>query len=288
MKNRTFPPNLEAEAVGERRQGFTLIELLVVIAIIAILAAMLLPALARAKQSAWSAQCVSNLKQCQLADAEYKNDNNSYLVPNAPFNGFMDAGTAQTAWIDCQGADNTESYPAASSGNTNLSLYTSGLLAPYVANQIGVYKCPADIVPSDGGQPRLRTYSMNGQMGAVYMIPAHFNDDNPALQYAKDSDITHPAPSDAFVFCDENMWSIQDGYLEIDSHNGGFPDVPAAYHDNGLGVSFADGHAQIHKWQTTALLNAKGHDPQVSGGKLNADWIWFSQHAAADPDSTYY
>jgi prepilin-type N-terminal cleavage/methylation domain-containing protein/prepilin-type processing-associated H-X9-DG protein len=288
MKNRTILSKLKMGAVGKRCQGFTLIELLVVIAIIAILAAMLLPALARAKQSALSAQCVSNLKQCQLAAAEYKNDNNSYLVPNSPFDGYTDAGSAQTSWIDCQGANATESYPADSSGNTNLELYTSGLLAPYVANQIGVYKCPADIVPSNGGQPRLRTYSMNGQMGAVYMKAAHFNDDAPALQYSKDSDISHPAPSDAFVWCDENMWSIQDGYLEVDTHNGGFPDVPAAYHDNGLGLSFADGHAEIHKWQTTALLHAKGHSPQVPGGKDNVDWIWFSQHTAADPDSTYY
>jgi prepilin-type processing-associated H-X9-DG protein len=120
------------------------------------------------------------------------------------------------------------------------------------------------------------------------MIPGHFNDDKPALQYVKDSDITHPAPSDAFVFCEENMWSIQDGYLEIDSHGGTFPDVPGAYHNNAMGVSFADGHAEIHKWLTSALLNAKGHDPQVPGGKENVDWIWFSQHAAADPDSTYY
>jgi hypothetical protein len=53
-------------------------------------------------------------------------------------------------------------------------------------------------------------------------------------------------------------------------------------------LSFADGHALIHKWQTTTLLNAKGNNPQVQGGALNVDWIWFSQHAAADPDSTYY
>ena len=179
-------------------------------------------------------------------------------------------------------------FPNASPGNTNLALYTSGLLAPYIANQIGVYKCPADIIPSAGGQQRLRTYSMNGQMGAVYMIPPRFNDDTPALQYAKDSDITHPAPSDAFVWCEESMYTIQDGYLEIDSHRGGFPDVPGAYHNNALGLSFADGHAAIHKWQTTSMLNAKSHNPPVLGGSQNPDRIWFTQHATADPDSTQY
>ncbi|HEV7925588.1 MAG TPA: prepilin-type N-terminal cleavage/methylation domain-containing protein [Verrucomicrobiae bacterium] len=272
-----------------RERGFTLIELLVVIAIIAILAAMLLPALSRAKQAALGTQCISNLKQCQLAAAEYKGENNGYLVPNSPYSGYSDAGESNMAWIDCANGQG-ESYPDASFGNTNLALYTSGLLAPYVASQIGVYKCPADVVPSANGQ-RLRTYSMNGQMGAVYMARGNFNDDTPppALQYVKETDITHPSPSDAFVFCEENMWSINDGYLQIDSHGGNFPDVPAAaYHDNGLTLSFADGHAQIHKWQTKTLQNAVSHYPQVSGGVNNADWIWFSQHAAADPNSTYY
>jgi|ERR1700722_14890110 len=283
MKNRITPPILEVGKFGDRRRAFTLIELLVVIAIIAILAAMLLPALARAKMAAWGTQCVSNLKQCQLAAAEYKGDNNGYLVPNSPYSGYMGAGSSNTAWIDSATGD--ESYPGAASGNTNLALYTTGLLAPYVAKQVGVYKCPADTIPSDNGQ-RLRTYSMNGQMGAVYMVAARWNDDSPALQYAKESDITHPSPSDAFVFCEESKWSINDGYLEIDSHGGGFPDVPGAYHDNAMGVSYADGHAEIHKWRTTLLQNAKNHS--VSAGKANLDWLWFSQHAAADPDSTYY
>jgi prepilin-type N-terminal cleavage/methylation domain-containing protein len=272
-----------------RLRGFTLIELLVVIAIIAILAAMLLPALARAKSEARGTQCINNLKQCQIAAELYKNDNNSYLVPNSPYSGYADAGASNNAWIDCANGQG-ESYPKASAGNTNLALYTSGLLAPYVAKQVGVYKCPADTIPSDNGQ-RLRTYSMNGQMGAVYMAAAGFNDDSPppAFQYSKDSDIVHPAPADAFVFCEENMHTINDGYLQIESHGGGFPDVPAAtYHNNALALSFADGHAMIHKWQTTTLLNATGAYPTVAGGTMNVDWIWFAQHSAADADSTYY
>ena len=89
-----------------------------------------------------------------MAATEYKSDNNGYLVPNSPYSGYSDAGSSNTAWIDSANGD--ESYPGASSGNTNLLLYTTGLLAPYIAKQVGVYKCPADNIPSANGQ-RLRS-----------------------------------------------------------------------------------------------------------------------------------
>jgi prepilin-type N-terminal cleavage/methylation domain-containing protein/prepilin-type processing-associated H-X9-DG protein len=268
---------------GPARRGFTLIELLVVIAIIAILAAMLLPALAKAKTQALDMKCVNNLKQLQLAAALYKNDNKDYLVPNSPFNGFAGAGEPGTSWIESTSVG-TEGIGAVI-GNTNEAIYKVGLLTPYLANQPAVFKCPEDTVPSKNGQ-RLRSYSMNGQMGAVYMAAARFNDDSPAFQYSKDSDIAHPAPVDAFVFTEESMYTINDGYLEVDTHDGTYPDVPAAYHNNGGDYSFADGHAQIHRWKTTVLLKAKS--ASVGAGKGNVDWIWFSTHTAADAASTYY
>jgi prepilin-type N-terminal cleavage/methylation domain-containing protein len=269
-------------AARRSQGGFTLIELLVVIAIIAILAAMLLPALSRAKMQAWKVQSVNNLRQLQLGAHMYADDSSGYLLPNATRDYPPPAG-AKT-WIECSTAyiEGTGTQM----GNTNLALYTDGLLAPYLGNQLGVYRSPADTMPSANGQ-RIRSYSMNGQMGSIYTKNySHFNIDAPAIQYVKESDITQPVPSDAFVFCEENPYTINDGYIQIASQltAPGFPDVPAAYLGGACAFSFADGHSEAHKWKTSVLLNAKGSITYVAGGlRSNADWVWYTQHAAANP-----
>ena len=265
------------------KTAFTLMELLVVIAIIAILAGLLLPALARAKTQAQKSKCVSNLKQLQLGAFMYKDDNRGVLLPNSPSSPPGIAGPGQ-AWID---SDTSGEGWGAIDGNTNYILYTQGLLSPYLSSQIGVYKCPGDTIASANGQ-RLRSYSMNGQMGAVYAKQKNFNLDSPALQYSVETDVTCPDPSSAFVFCDENPGSIGDGYLEIDSHGGTFPDAPAGNLGGCCGFSFSDGHSEDHKWLTSALTtppyqSSQGHSPKVPNGINNADWIWFRQHAACDP-----
>ena len=268
------------------RKGFTLIELLVVIAIIAILAGLLLTALGKAKIKAKITKEISNLKQLTVGQLMYKDDYSDYLLPNSPI-----GGNGGRAWVDSVAGQ--EGWSAVN-GNTNPAPLINALLAPYMANQINVYKSPGDVVPSANGD-RLRSYSMNGVFGMVYYYqntssgPASYNYSPPCLLYVKASDVTCPGPSDLWVFCPEHPGSMNDAFLQVQTHTGLWPDVPAAYLNDGTTFAFFDGHAAFHKWQTPALLIPVQFNVDIAniaatpGGINNPDFVWWRMHTCCNP-----
>ncbi|MDB6112085.1 MAG: xcpT 2 [Pedosphaera sp.] len=220
--------------------GFTLIELLVVIAIIAILAGMLLPALAKAKQKAQAIECMNNSRQLALAWLQYAADNNDTCIDNY--------GANQTnGWVE--GVLNW----GFTADNIDRTKLTRGKLGPYTAKNVGIYHCPADRSVGFGQtQERVRSMSMNAFVGNPNPPPGTPSKLFPNwTQFIKMNDFR--SPTSIFVFLDEHPDSINDGWYiycntappELST----WSDLPASYHNGAAGFSFADGHSEIHKWR---------------------------------------
>jgi prepilin-type N-terminal cleavage/methylation domain-containing protein len=287
--------------------GFTLIELLVVIAIIAILAAMLLPALSRAKTQAQGVQCMNNGNQLTKAWTMYAGDNNDACVNNF--------GVAETDYVE--GMDIFDTWCldvmdwTTAQQNTNITYLQQGLLGPYMLRSVGSYKCPADQFLSTaqikaGFPARVRSYSMNCFLG--YFSPCGdcvngpkgsgtdvtyqgLDWSSPAWpQYLKLGGI--PQPSQIFVFLDEHPNSINDGYFSTGqqappSEPTPWGDTPASYHNGACGFSFSDSHSEIHKWLvqgTDAPVDPGGNNwagPSLGNPANYTDRIWVCAHACS-------
>jgi len=265
--------------------GFTLLELLVVIAIIAILAAILLPALSAARERAQSLICLNNTHQLTLAWELYANDNNSEL----PYNlGMTEFGSRTNInWVNNVMTEDT------SPDNTNLTTITDASLGGYVEGETGIYRCPSDHVLSSmqraaGWSARIRSYSMNAMLGNAGDFTTNgFNVNNPDYtQFFKNTQILHP--SGIFVFLDEHPDSIDDGYFVNKAYHWHWIDLPASYHNGAAAFSFADGHSELHRWLEPSTIRRPQPDaaylPISIPSNEWGDFQWVIAHMSVESD----
>ena len=281
----------------KHKNAFTLIELLVVIAIIAILAAMLLPALSKAKLKAQGAACLSNMKQLDLAWLLYANDyaEKVALNPSGDAGAVGEPGSPWGAWV----AGWLVYTPGSSTDNTNTALLVGsayqqyGSIGGYLKSP-GVYHCPGDKSSDPVYGPRVRSCSMNGFVGPVadgklsgQLLTSGYE------CYTRTTDFKRLTPVNAFVFLDERASSIDDGWFYI-STAGYNPsgttasitvrNLPAVYHNNCSSFSFADGHAEIHKWRSASFANLSGNTQSTTYGPNQDgynDGYWLVSHSTS-------
>jgi len=289
----TDSPRSKTNSGRSAASGFTLIELLVVIAIIAILAALLLPALGKAKAKGQGIVCLSNTKQLALAWLGYTGDFNEKVANNY---GVAETIVAiqQKAFDNC--VNNVMHWGVgtdpASVSITNTAWVINGVLGPYTAGAVGVYKFPADnyLHPDQakaGFIRRNRSLSMNSIFGrfSTSTNPA----EDPTLrgvnwgfqqyrQYLKTTQV--PKPSGTWLTLDEQADSINDGFFINNPTATHWQDIPASYHNGACGFSFADGHSEVKKWKSAAsIYNVQFRDPgdKPFDAAGRADFAWYLQ-----------
>lgn len=257
--------------------GFTLIELLVVIAIIAILAGMLLPALSKAKAKASGIMCMNNNRQLLLSWILYADDDEGSVVH---------AYGADHGWVGTSSLN----FDGNNRSNWDVSQdIEKSPLFPYAGGSSEIFKCPADksSVKVDGKVlPRVRSMAMNTFVGGNNGKPTW---GGPEWRlYTKTSHFVDPGPSRTWVLLDEREDSMNDGIWAVNMP--GYPDLsttrivdyPASYHNGAAGFSFADGHAEIHRWtdpRTVPPLEKNGTIPLNVPSPNNRDVLWLQDHS---------
>ena len=290
------------------KRAFTLIELLVVIAIIGILAALLLPVLSRAKQSAQGTQCLNNGRQMMTALHFYTSDNNDLFPPNP------DDGNTLLGYNWCggqAGVGGLQEFNPDVLKDPNRSLLT-----PYLGGNVAVFKCPADkrMGPYQGTDPALagqmvpsaRTFSMNQAVGTIDpgydatgpgpgathsgtpnlsvngpWLNNQYNHrrNSPWSTYGKISNIGVPGPSMLWVLVDEDVKGLNDAAFAFGMENPQWFDAPGTYHNGGCGFAFADGHCETHHWISRTEKPNNGVVITDPGDRQ--DWGWMQERTSA-------
>jgi prepilin-type N-terminal cleavage/methylation domain-containing protein len=291
LANNHFGPSPDGPRI--KASAFTLIELLVVIAIIAMLAALLLPALSSSKLKAQGIQCMNNHRQLALAWRMYAEDNQDALVYASD-----DPGNWQINWqvLDQYAWTLTHmDFDPGNRGNWDIEYdMVKRPLWPYTSKNPAIYRCPADrsFLTVDGEQkPRVRSMSMNLYVGGFDGTDGGWPWAHPYRIYTKLPQID--VPTKIFVFLDMredsvnwgNFMTCMEGYSPADPSQYCFDgDYPGMYHHLACGFSFADGHSEIKRWRDTRTMPplTAGANPLFSvfsQSPDNSDVAWLQDHS---------
>ena len=256
-----------------------------VIAVAAVLSSLLLPALAKARARGQSVFCLNNARQLGLAWLMYAHENADRLAYNLGATEIKQLLARREA---CNWANSVMSWEL-ESDNTNLLLNTDAALGSYLARNPRSFKCPSDTVLSQIQRKarwaeRSRSYSMNAMVGdAGEFTASGSNVNNPSYrQFLKLGDF--PSATAIFVFIDEHPDSINDGYFLNRATAAGWTDLPASYHDDAANLTYADGHAESHRWIVPSTKPSprpdSAHLPFALQDNERADFYWLMRRTS--------